>query len=243
MPKGLSCVAGPRLELGTPRFSGEWMTLPEEAAPSGFLDRRTLPQLFPQLVRQAGRRRSPRTTPSIWGSQLRHRARRKWSPPGRWCGRERAQPARGRRPPRGGGRGPPPPLRAGRRAARGPPPAPPPPRPRGTARAQAGRERGRDGAGGRRPPRPPPAPPRLPAGRAGAGGRGGDPVGAHHLVVLVLDDVAVPDVLALLGERHPDPGHLRRVGDDGVLEPFSSVGRRWSVSGSAARSSGRVVGG
>src|SRR6266508_360290 len=44
-----------------------------------------------------------------------------------------------------------------------------------------------------------------------------DPVGAHHLVVLVLDDVAVPHVQAGEVELGLDPGDLLRVGDDGVL--------------------------
>src|SRR6266540_3056811 len=43
-----------------------------------------------------------------------------------------------------------------------------------------------------------------------------DPVGAHHLVVLVLDDVAVPHVQAGEVELGLDPGDLLRVGDDGV---------------------------
>src|SRR6266508_3134121 len=38
-----------------------------------------------------------------------------------------------------------------------------------------------------------------------------DPVGPHHLVVLVLDDVAVPDEMAGVGEPQPQPGHLARV--------------------------------
>ena len=45
-----------------------------------------------------------------------------------------------------------------------------------------------------------------------------DPVRPHHLVVLVLDDVAVPDELARRVELRPDAGHLARIGDDGVLE-------------------------
>ena len=46
---------------------------------------------------------------------------------------------------------------------------------------------------------------------------GPDAIQAHHLVVLVLDDVAVPDELAGVGEPQPQPGHLAGVGDDGVL--------------------------
>src|SRR5512132_4183722 len=46
---------------------------------------------------------------------------------------------------------------------------------------------------------------------------GSDPVRAHHLVVLVLDDVAVPDEQpgAVVGRL--DAGDLAGVGDDGVL--------------------------
>ena len=47
---------------------------------------------------------------------------------------------------------------------------------------------------------------------------GADAVGPHHLVVLVLDDVAVPDELAGCGESHTHPGHLARQGRNGVLD-------------------------
>ena len=40
----------------------------------------------------------------------------------------------------------------------------------------------------------------------------------HHLVVLVLDDVAVPDELAGLVELGADAGDLAGIGDDRVLE-------------------------
>src|SRR3954454_5085657 len=45
-----------------------------------------------------------------------------------------------------------------------------------------------------------------------------DPVGPHHLVVLVLDDVAVPDELAGSAELRPNPGHLAGIGGHGLLE-------------------------
>ena len=47
---------------------------------------------------------------------------------------------------------------------------------------------------------------------------GPDPEGAHHLVVLVLQDVAVPDELAGTLEVRPNARHLAGVGRDGVLE-------------------------
>src|SRR5215208_6638199 len=40
----------------------------------------------------------------------------------------------------------------------------------------------------------------------------------HHLVVLVLDDVAVPDELPGHDEPCPHPRHLSRVGDHRVLD-------------------------
>src|SRR3970282_60978 len=39
----------------------------------------------------------------------------------------------------------------------------------------------------------------------------------HHLVVLVLYDVAMPDIQAGEVEQCFDPGDLTRIGDDGVL--------------------------
>ena len=45
-----------------------------------------------------------------------------------------------------------------------------------------------------------------------------DAVGPHHLVVLVLDDVAVPDELARRGEARPHPRDLAGISDDRVLE-------------------------
>ena len=45
-----------------------------------------------------------------------------------------------------------------------------------------------------------------------------DPEGPHHLVVFVLDDVAVPDELPWRIELGPDACHLARIGSDGVLE-------------------------
>src|SRR5262249_7812570 len=39
----------------------------------------------------------------------------------------------------------------------------------------------------------------------------------HHLVVLVLEDVAVPDVLARQVELRLNASHLVRIGDDGIL--------------------------
>src|SRR5918995_4038018 len=55
-----------------------------------------------------------------------------------------------------------------------------------------------------------------------------DPVRPHHLVVLVLDDVAVPDELSSVPELHADPGYLARVGDHRVLEPtLPGLGSAW----------------
>ena len=51
-----------------------------------------------------------------------------------------------------------------------------------------------------------------------AGLRRSDAVGPHHLVVLVLDDVAVPDELAGVSELRLDARDLAGVGDDRVLE-------------------------
>src|SRR5215218_7595490 len=48
-------------------------------------------------------------------------------------------------------------------------------------------------------------------------GLGADPVWPHHLVVFVLDDVAVPDEEAGTVERGLHAGDLTGVGDDGVL--------------------------
>src|SRR5215217_7020251 len=67
-------------------------------------------------------------------------------------------------------------------------------------------------------------------GRCGSAGLTGllraDAVRAHHLVVLVLDDVAVPDELAGRVELGPDAGDLTWVGDDGVLDAaFGRLGR------------------
>src|SRR5688572_33011352 len=45
-----------------------------------------------------------------------------------------------------------------------------------------------------------------------------DAVWTHHLVVLVLYNVAVPDELARCVELQPHACDLARVGDDGVLE-------------------------
>src|SRR4029450_8449642 len=45
-----------------------------------------------------------------------------------------------------------------------------------------------------------------------------DPVRPHHLVVLVLDDVAVPDELPWVGEVEAESGDLAWIGDDRVLE-------------------------
>ena len=45
-----------------------------------------------------------------------------------------------------------------------------------------------------------------------------DVVRPHHLVVLVLDDVAVPDIQASDVEPGLDAGDLVRIGDDRVLE-------------------------
>src|SRR5688572_2747901 len=45
-----------------------------------------------------------------------------------------------------------------------------------------------------------------------------DPVWSHHLVVLVLDDVTVPDELARCVELRPHPCHLARIGDNRILE-------------------------
>ena len=53
-----------------------------------------------------------------------------------------------------------------------------------------------------------------------------DEVRPHHLVVLVLDDVAMPDVEARQVEQGLDPGDLARVGDDGVLEARLPAFRR-----------------
>src|SRR5512135_3542036 len=47
--------------------------------------------------------------------------------------------------------------------------------------------------------------------------RRSDAVRPHHFVVLVLDDVAVPDELAGRRERRFDAGDLARQRDDGVL--------------------------
>src|SRR4029453_4377433 len=46
-----------------------------------------------------------------------------------------------------------------------------------------------------------------------------DAVGPHHLVVLVLDDMAVPYELTRCFEPRPHPRDLPRIGDDRVLEP------------------------
>src|SRR5262249_8353992 len=47
---------------------------------------------------------------------------------------------------------------------------------------------------------------------------GRDDVRPHHLVVLVLDDVAVPDVQSRYVERGPDGRDVSGVGEDGMLE-------------------------
>ena len=54
-----------------------------------------------------------------------------------------------------------------------------------------------------------------------------DAVRPHHLVVLMLDDVAVPDELAGFLELRPDAGDFTRISGDRVLEAaFPSLG--WS---------------
>src|SRR6186713_2602723 len=59
-----------------------------------------------------------------------------------------------------------------------------------------------------------------------------DPVRPHHLVVLVLDDVAVPDELALVVELQPEPGDLIRVANDRVLEAaLPGLGPSWLANG------------
>ena len=74
----------------------------------------------------------------------------------------------------------------------------------------------------------------APCGAAGYVGWPGwgdpDAVGPHHFVVLVLDDVAVPDELAGVGEPQPQPGHLARVGDHGVLPAVLPGLRRGRVA-------------
>jgi hypothetical protein len=45
-----------------------------------------------------------------------------------------------------------------------------------------------------------------------------DAVRSHHFVVLVFDDVAMPDELARGVEPGPDAGDLPRIGDDRILE-------------------------
>jgi len=52
-----------------------------------------------------------------------------------------------------------------------------------------------------------------------------DSVRPHHLVVLVLDDVAVPNKLPGVDEAHPQSGDLPWIGDDRVL-PSVLPGRR-----------------
>jgi hypothetical protein len=48
-----------------------------------------------------------------------------------------------------------------------------------------------------------------------------DAVGPHHLAVLMLDDVAVPDIEARQIELRLHAGDLARVGDDRVFKPRS----------------------
>src|SRR5574337_75510 len=55
---------------------------------------------------------------------------------------------------------------------------------------------------------------------------GADAVGPHHLIVLVLDDVAVPGELAGIREAPADAGDLAGVGDHRVLET-GFPGFRW----------------
>jgi hypothetical protein len=45
-----------------------------------------------------------------------------------------------------------------------------------------------------------------------------DAVGAHHLVVFVFDDVAVPDELSWVREPDAEAGYLAGIGDERVLE-------------------------
>jgi len=40
----------------------------------------------------------------------------------------------------------------------------------------------------------------------------------HHLVILMFDDVAVPDVVAGQIKLHLDPSYFARIGDDRIFE-------------------------
>ena len=73
--------------------------------------------------------------------------------------------------------------------------------------------------------------PAAPAARA-------DAVRPHHLVVLVLDDVAVPDELAGRRESRAHPRDLSRIRDDVVLDAgLPGLGRRYPVCLERATSS------
>jgi hypothetical protein len=59
-----------------------------------------------------------------------------------------------------------------------------------------------------------------------------DAVGPHHLIVLVVDDVAMPGVQTCDVESRFDAGDLTRIRDDSVFEAAlpSSGGRGWPTS-------------
>src|SRR6266498_1341723 len=66
-----------------------------------------------------------------------------------------------------------------------------------------------------------------------------DRVWAHHLVVLVLDDVAVPHEQPLHVEPSSHPGDLARIGDHGVLESgLPDLGRANGPSGQVVGTEG-----
>ena len=69
-------------------------------------------------------------------------------------------------------------------------------------------------------------------------GIGPDEVGSHHLVVLVFNDVAVPDIQPRKIKQGFDARDLFRVGDDGVLEAGLPAFRR---SGGAASNGCRLT--
>src|SRR5262245_61668583 len=56
-----------------------------------------------------------------------------------------------------------------------------------------------------------------------------DAIRAHHLIVLVLQNMAMPDELARRLELYPYPRHLTWVRDDCVFKAgFPGFARRWS---------------
>ena len=70
----------------------------------------------------------------------------------------------------------------------------------------------------------------------------GDAVGPHHLVVLVLEDVALPDVEPLDVEGGVHAGDLAGVRDDGVLPAgLGELGRAGALQGARRRIEGLAI--